>query len=172
MFVNRQATYQHPSGVASIAAARVEAPALSLPPLLRPSLPPSLSHPCTGLRVPRSSGLLGSSLYTGTQGSVYLLSVIISQIAGGKRGIILSADANRSWWDGAGLGYGSFQSWRWNPPGPSLSSPYIMKEAQPASWLRPLLLVLLRELISAGFSPSSAAVTKKQQLHTLLQVHH
>lgn len=110
MFVNRQATYQHPSGVASIAAARVEAPALSLPPLLRPSLPPSLSHPCTGLRVPRSSGLLGSSLYTGTQGSVYLLSVIISQIAGGKRGIILSADANRSWWDGAGLGYGSFQS--------------------------------------------------------------
>lgn len=40
---------------------------------------------------------------------IYLLSVIIRQIAGGKRRIILSADADPLLSDSPGLGYGSFK---------------------------------------------------------------
>lgn len=80
----------------------------SLSPL---SLPPSLS---TGLKVSRSPGLLFSLvIYQHPEvppapGLIYLLSVTVTirQIAGGKRGIILSADVTPSEWDSAGLGYG------------------------------------------------------------------
>ncbi|KAI3371429.1 hypothetical protein L3Q82_024030 [Scortum barcoo] len=96
----RQQTYQHPPGVAPRCSPGPERLRLRL-------------LPAQGLKVSQSSGLLRSSLYTGhaklPPELIYLLSVIIRQIAGGKRGIILSADVSPSRWHRAGLGYGSFK---------------------------------------------------------------
>lgn len=98
MFTSRQHTYQHPPGVA---------------PCCRQAWSSAPSHPCTG--PPSSSELrppLPLVIYGHPEvrpGLVYLLSAIIRQIAGGKKGIILSADVSPSEWDRTGLGYGSFK---------------------------------------------------------------
>lgn len=98
MFATRQQTYQHPPGVA---------------PCCSQAWSSAPSHPCTGTQsFSEHRPPLLLVIYRHPKvppGLIYLLSVIIRQIAGGKRGIILSADVDPSEWDRAGLGYGSFK---------------------------------------------------------------
>lgn len=84
------------------------------PPLLQPGLKlrSSPSRPLPGTKSFSRPPLLLLVIYGHPKvpaGLIYLLSVIIRQIAGGKRGIILSADVNPSEWGRTGLGYGSFK---------------------------------------------------------------